>query len=209
MASPLYTLYTSPGTPTFRSMILKREPVVAGRYNLLPGHPTGSEPYGSIEITWTIAPPVERGFAREKIEGFARMPENWDGYGAVRIRTETKQNAIDALEMLHDKVPMPDIIPNPNGTLSFEWESLAGIGHLEIGRTRFSFYIKPRYFGHPVLRDWQVGEPSPDIGQLVISHLYHTEPHIRIITGGGFTQSPIPGRYFVPNNPDATLTIAS
>jgi hypothetical protein len=209
MAGPQFTFYTSPGTPTLRSMILKREPVVAVRYNLLPGQHTGSEPYGSIEITWTITPPVERRVAREKIEEFARLPENWDGYRAIRIRTETKQNAIGALEMLDDKVPMPDIIPNPNGMLSFEWESQAGIGHLEIGRTRFSFYIKPRYVGHPVLRDWQVGEPRPDIGQLVISHLYHTEPHIRIITGGGFTQSPIPGRYFMPDNPDANLSIAS
>lgn len=114
--------------------------------------------------------------AQEQIEEFAMMPENWDGYGALRIRAETAQNALDALEVLPREVPTPDVTPNSNGTLSFEWETSLGIGYLEIGRTRFSFYIQTRHLAHAVLRDWQIGERAPNIGPLLISRLYPPVP---------------------------------
>jgi hypothetical protein len=37
----------------------------------------------------------------------------------------------------------PDITPNPNGTVSLEWESEIGYAMLEVGITRLSFYAKP------------------------------------------------------------------
>jgi hypothetical protein len=201
-------LYTNSGTPTVAPMRRPHEPMVAGQYNL-PLCPTDLEPSGSITITSESTPLNWRGAAREKIEEFARMPENWDGYGALRMSIETIQNALSMLEKLPHDVPMPDMTPNPNGTLSFEWESPVGIGHLEIGRTRFSFYIKPRDSGQPILSDWQVGEPSPDIGTLVIRHLYPASIalRVRIILGGGAIGSSGRDKYFVPDNPEAGVAM--
>jgi len=178
-------------------------------YRLSYVQPTGTEPYVSVAFTWNIDLPRERMVAREKIEQLARMPENWDGYGALPIRPETAQNALDALKMLPDEIPMPDIVPNSNGTISFEWESPSGIGHLEIGRTRFSFYIKVQHLAHPILRDWRVGEPAPNIGQLVKTHLYSTAQYNRIIVGAGSILSSTGERYFLPDNPDTHFSMAS
>jgi hypothetical protein len=205
------TFYMNSGTPTTGPIRRLSMPVGAEQYNLPLGLGLGLEPSGSVEITRESAPPRWRGAAREKIEEFARMPENWDGYGARRISAETTQNALSTLEMFPHNVPMPDIIPNPNGTLSFEWESPVGIGHLEIGRTRFSFYIKPRNSSHPVLRDWLVGYPHPNIGALVIRHLYpaSTAARISIILGGGSIGSSIRDKYFVPDNPDADVAMTA
>jgi hypothetical protein len=109
--------------------------------------------------------------ATSKIREFGSMPENWDGYGAIRISSETQQNAIKAIEMLLASAPAPDIVPNPNGTISFEWETGQGIGHFEVGKTKFSFYVKPRS-GSPALADGLANQVGSDIGALVASLLY-------------------------------------
>lgn len=109
--------------------------------------------------------------ARAKVTELANMPEDWDGYGAIRISQETQQNALKALDVLLRNTPVPDITPNPNGTISFEWESSQGVGHLEIGKTKFSFYVKPRS-GNPTLADGLAEQIGSDIGALVTSLLY-------------------------------------
>jgi hypothetical protein len=65
--------------------------------------------------------------AKAKVEDFAAMSENWDGYGAIQIGFETKKNAQFALELLLIHAPAPDITPNSNGTISFEWETAHGV----------------------------------------------------------------------------------
>ena len=114
---------------------------------------------------------AEVSVAKAKITELAAMPGNWDGYGALRISQEAEQNAIKAIEVLLRRAPVPDIVPNPNGTISFEWESNQGVGHLEVGKTRFSFYVKPRS-GSPALADGQAEQIGSDLGQLVASLLF-------------------------------------
>ena len=113
----------------------------------------------------------EVSIAKAKIHELGSMPENWDGYGATRISRETQQNALSAIDVLLRSAPVPDIVPNPNGTISFEWESSQGIGHLEIGKTKFSFYVKTRS-GSPVLADGLADQIGNDIGPLVASLLF-------------------------------------
>ena len=109
--------------------------------------------------------------AKAKIREFGKMPENWDGYGATRISLEAVQNAIKAIDVLLISAPVPDIVPNPNGTISFEWESSQGVGHLEIGKTKFSFYVKTRS-GSPALADGLADHVGSEIGSLVASLLF-------------------------------------
>jgi len=109
--------------------------------------------------------------AKERLREYASMPENWDGYGALRISEETTKNSIAAVEGILRQAPVPDISPNPNGTISLEWESTWGVAHLEIGRTKFSFYVKSGS-GNPYFADGLADQIPADIGQLISRMLF-------------------------------------
>jgi hypothetical protein len=109
--------------------------------------------------------------AQQSIEQLAFPEANWDGYGALAISAETKSNALSALNNLEGTAPAPEIIPNPNGTLTFEWETNLGVGHLEIGRTRYSFYVRPNV-GPPLLCDGEAGDVGRFLGIYVDGLLY-------------------------------------
>ena len=114
------------------------------------------------------------GLAETQIEELSRMEENWDGYGALPISGTTRYNALSVLRGIVPHAPTPDITPNPNGTVSFEWESPRGKAHLEIGQTRLSFYINP-VVGFPILKDAAAADillNSISIGILVSSNLF-------------------------------------
>jgi len=81
--------------------------------------------------------------AREAIEQASINESNWDGDGALAISPEVKANALAVLQMIEmTAVPAPEITPNPNGTLSLEWETDAGAAQLEIGKSLFGFYAR-------------------------------------------------------------------
>jgi len=124
-------------------------------------------------IEWAM--PYQSSFAefeiaRQSINQKAFDHANWDGYGAFAIGYEAKNNALRALSGLATSAPAPSVIPNPNGTLSFEWENENGLGHLEIGRTRFSFYVR-RAGVEPLLLD---GDATVvyGIGSIISNTLY-------------------------------------
>lgn len=110
-------------------------------------------------------------FVRQTIDECAFPEPNWDGYGALAIGRETKQNAIEAIKNVLLEAPAPEIVPNPNGTLSFEWGTPNGSAHLEVGQTRFSFYINPRA-GTPILFDGPADQISSLHGGLVAGLLF-------------------------------------
>ncbi len=111
--------------------------------------------------------------SRHHIDQLASMPTDWDGYGALPISQETKLNALRALDVVTRRAPVPDIVPNSNGTLSFEWETAAGFGHLEIGQTRFSFHLKPNAVGSKsILADGQAADIPMNIGAYVSAVLF-------------------------------------
>ena len=64
--------------------------------------------------------------ARLAIKELADLKENWDGYGAAPISEQTRDNAlrfVNLIEAAPYGLPAPEICPNPNGTISFEWET--------------------------------------------------------------------------------------
>ena len=113
---------------------------------------------------------VEQASANDVLDQLADMPANWDGYGALRIHPDTIANAKRAVERLWKHIPAADITPNPNGTMSLEWESDRGTAYLELGRTKFSFYIKPRGGGITTLE----GEASdlPQLADYIVVTVY-------------------------------------
>lgn len=105
------------------------------------------------------------------ISKLADMEANWDGYGAAVISQQTADNGKNAIERLCAFTQIPDITPNPNGTLSFEWETDDGYAHLEIGKTKFSFYIKTE-LGNKILKDGFVNEIGLPIAHLINEELF-------------------------------------
>jgi hypothetical protein len=87
---------------------------------------------------------AEQSSAINSLDDLAKMTADWDGYGALPIHPDTVTNAKLVVARLWKHVPAADITPNPHGTISFEWESDRGTAYLELGRTRLSFYVKPR-----------------------------------------------------------------
>jgi hypothetical protein len=47
----------------------------------------------------------------------------WDGYGAEPISAETLEQVVAFLRALPEDVPVPDLVPEPDGEVSIEWHN--------------------------------------------------------------------------------------
>jgi hypothetical protein len=114
--------------------------------------------------------------ARAEIQQLATLKENWDGYGAIPIQKTTMRNAVAAVVQVLLFAPAPaDIAPNPNGTVSLEWQSDFGTAQLEIGETRCSFFMDRRG-GTSFFWDGSATEVASQIGILISSSLFPPSP---------------------------------
>lgn len=79
---------------------------------------------------------------KRKLEFLLSMPENWNGYGELRIN---KNSAIAAYNVLMDLsciYPEPDIVPTNNGDIQAEWHMNGVDLELEfIGFSTISLYF--------------------------------------------------------------------
>jgi|SRR5579864_647880 len=83
--------------------------------------------------------------AKDMIESFRNLGPDWDAYGARPISNEARSNAKHFFDIVASSpfaLPIPEISPKSAGTISFEWETDGGEAYVEIGKTRFSGYIK-------------------------------------------------------------------
>lgn len=74
---------------------------------------------------------------RRRIGEIRVLPQGWAGPGSIAIDTTVLQRAISALVLIArvKSLPDPEITPNSNGTVSFEWENGRISLYLEIGKT--------------------------------------------------------------------------
>lgn len=84
---------------------------------------------------------LQRADARQQLMEIANYRDNWDGYGAMRPLSECLSHALDlmgnpAFNLEH----LSEIYPNPNGTITMEWERDDDEIGLELGSEEFSFY---------------------------------------------------------------------
>jgi len=47
--------------------------------------------------------------------------ENWDGYGAKPITRKVYHEALHLIALLPPSLPLPNIVPEPDGSIGFEW----------------------------------------------------------------------------------------
>jgi hypothetical protein len=109
--------------------------------------------------------------AHRLLQQISELPANWDSCGAAPIQRNTAINAHCALNLLLLDAPVPDITPNTNGTVSFEWETQHGHAHLEVGLTRFSFYVK-LFNGPTIPLGGDAAALTPALGSVISALLF-------------------------------------
>jgi hypothetical protein len=114
--------------------------------------------------------------AMRQIREISKLADGWDGYGGLRVPDETLAHAtrlIEVSSIASAELPIPEITPNSNGTISFEWNSGAGDAHVEIGRTRYSGHIRLKG-GWTTFLEGQTAEIGVEVVVLVAQLLYDT-----------------------------------
>ena len=92
----------------------------------------------------TLAQVTDRGPAWSLLADLARLGPNWDAYGAEPIDAACVRNVSTILVALSGRIPSPEITPNPNGTLTLDWETEDQALSLELGVKRFSSFWESR-----------------------------------------------------------------
>ena len=46
---------------------------------------------------------------------------NWDDYGSAQIQRSTVSNAVEFIRSLPDKIALPEVAPEPDGSISMDW----------------------------------------------------------------------------------------
>lgn len=79
--------------------------------------------------------------ARQQLLSIATYKDDWDGYGAIRPLSECLSHALDIIDDANISTNhISDIYPNPNGTITIEWEQNGNEIGLELGNSEFSYY---------------------------------------------------------------------
>ena len=119
--------------------------------------------------------------ASTKVAEFANWASGWDGEDAIPIYEEAVTRTQSALQALSWQLPVPEVTPNSNGTLSLEWETPYGIANLEIGRTRYAGYVSSA--GYPTQYFEEVNhDVSVTVGAILSAMLFGTRRPSKPIT---------------------------
>jgi hypothetical protein len=81
--------------------------------------------------------------------------DGWDGDGGVSISSEVIESAISFVRALPDGFPLPDVAPEPDGSISFDWiVARTHVLSVSVGTTnRLAFaWIDETDHGHGVAR---------------------------------------------------------
>jgi hypothetical protein len=109
----------------------------------------------------------EHSFSLEKflneVLSFKSLENNWDGYGAIPTEVKSATQAISLASRLSERTlsKVSDVFPNPNGTVTIEWENHSGEKLVaEIGNNTFSYYLELNALPPKFFNNVQVGEES-------------------------------------------------
>ncbi len=80
----------------------------------------------------------------EEILSFKSLENSWDGYGAVPLGVKSAKNTLSLIDSFDAYIlnKISDMHPNPNGTITIEWENKdSEIISLEVGKDTFTYYV--------------------------------------------------------------------
>ncbi|MEI9958655.1 MAG: hypothetical protein WDM90_20630 [Ferruginibacter sp.] len=81
----------------------------------------------------------------KEILSFKSLNESWDGFGAVPLEVDSAANVLELIDLMDDKITsrIDQIYPNPQGTISIEWNNdLDETVFVEIGNNTMSYYAQ-------------------------------------------------------------------
>ncbi len=77
------------------------------------------------------------------LKNFDKLKNNWDGYGALEVEQESHLSVKKLFSSgTFNLFPESNIFPNPNGTITIEWENNSGYANLEVGNKLFTFFVE-------------------------------------------------------------------
>jgi hypothetical protein len=116
---------------------------------------------------------------QEEISAIARLRQNWDGYGAIPVSNNARQNTmafVNSTAFANMNFGSPQVAPNPNGTMSVEWENAEGEAYVEFGDALASAFIK-RTDGRPVYMHGNAAEIIALMPVLIQTYLTEADPN--------------------------------
>lgn len=87
---------------------------------------------------------ADKGMFIESILSYKSLENSWDGYGALPLGVKCAKNTLTLIDSFDSFIlnKISDMYPNPNGTISIEWENKdSEIISLEIGKDTFTYYV--------------------------------------------------------------------
>lgn len=112
-------------------------------FNTRPDTETVRKVFNDLQNETVLIEENKRESLKVEVRALAKLSENWDEEGALRVSTTAIKNVLNLLD--HASVRMnllQDIYANPNGSVSVEWgndnHEYAGV---QIGRKQMSYYI--------------------------------------------------------------------
>lgn len=111
-----------------------------------------------------------------EVLSFKTLQNNWDGYGAIPSGVKCTGKVISLAYKLPSKqiAKISEVFPNPNGTVTLEWENHSGERLVaEVGKNTFSYYVKlnsfdPKFYNEVLASDEGIYELSQNIKKLFI-----------------------------------------
>lgn len=95
----------------------------------------------NLEVSLAKMEAASRAEAIQQILEIEKLEANWDGYGAEPVCHACVTNAKAIIDSLPLYADLPDVFPNPNGTITLEWESASGTLSIEIGENGMSGFF--------------------------------------------------------------------
>jgi hypothetical protein len=83
----------------------------------------------------------------ERLREFLGLSENWDGYGAPAISSETINHVrglVQAHRFVSSGCSLPEVVPTSIGTIAMEWRTPDGVAYVEVGESQVSGFVRTR-----------------------------------------------------------------
>jgi hypothetical protein len=108
--------------------------------------------------------------AVENIRSFAELQDNWADEGSLAPSQDVLRHAEQIAKQMAMSIGFAEISAMPNGTIAFDWDTERGSANLEIGKTRFSFYIKTEDGFYPLSGPCSAFPSAID--EVIATHLF-------------------------------------
>lgn len=90
-------------------------------------------------------PKISKQTIIKDILSYKTLVNSWDGYGALPLETLSAINTINLIDLIGEKTfgKITNYYPNPNGTISLEWENNSNeILSIEVGNNSLSYFVE-------------------------------------------------------------------